>query len=163
MFGSINPRVRFLIGALGVVALLSTLGVGNENRSGGSELWKNSQVVRPPDLAKELSDPKGKKPFIVCVGFRTLYRSAHIPGASFHGPGASMEGLEDLKKWAQNVPRGQPVVIYCGCCPWNRCPNVRPAFQALRQMGFTRLRVLSIDTDFATDWVEKGFPVQAGK
>src|SRR5437879_6752144 len=49
------------------------------------------------------------------------------PGALFHGPGASRDGIEDLKKWAQNVPRSQSIVLYCGCCPWNRCPNIRPA------------------------------------
>jgi hypothetical protein len=27
-------------------------------------------------------------------------------------------------------------------------------------MGFTQLRVLLLPHDFATDWVEKGFPVE---
>jgi hypothetical protein len=34
------------------------------------------------------------------------------------------------------------VVIYCGCCPLDKCPNVRPAFTLLKTMGFTNLHVL---------------------
>src|SRR5437870_4644026 len=121
------------------------------------------QVQQATDLAKELSDPNSKKPLIIYAGLGFLYRNAHIPGALFHGPGGKPEGLEDLKKWAQNVPRNQAIVIYCGCCPFSRCPNVRPAFKALREMGFTRLKVLFLETDLARDWVQKGFPVQKGK
>ncbi|MBI3670157.1 MAG: rhodanese-like domain-containing protein [Acidobacteria bacterium] len=99
---------------------------------------------------------------ILYVGFGFLYRSAHLPGALFHGPAAKPDGLEDLKKWAKDIPRGQPIVIYCGCCPWNRCPNVRPAFTALHELGFVRLKVLFLETDLATNWVQKGFPVEKG-
>jgi len=30
-------------------------------------------------------------------------------------------------------------------------------------MGFKRLRVLTVPNSFATDWVEKGFPVEKGE
>ncbi len=125
--------------------------------------WTASEVQQSVDLAKQLADPRSEKPLIVCVGFEFLFRSGHIPGAVFHGPAAKPGGLEDLRKWARSIPRGQPIVIYCGCCPWDRCPNVRPAFKILRQMGFSRLRVLLLKTDLASDWVERGFPVQKGK
>jgi len=39
-----------------------------------------------------------------------------------------------------------------------RCPNVRPVFSALHDMGCRRVRVLSLPTDFAKDWAEKGYP-----
>lgn len=133
-----------------------------ENQSIGAEPWTSSQILQPADLAKVLADPKRKKPVILYVGFGFLYRSAHLPGALFHGPAAKPDGLEDLKKWAKDIPRGQPIVIYCGCCPWNRCPNVRPAFTALHELGFVRLKVLFLETDLATNWVQKGFPVEKG-
>ncbi len=142
--------------------IVPALGVDGMNGNEGSEPWTSSQVRQAADLAKELSDPKSKKPLIIYVGFETLYRSAHIPGALFHGPGAKSAGLENLKKWARDIPRGQPIVLYCGCCPWNRCPNIRPAFKALREMGFTGLKILFLESDLATDWVQKGFPVQKG-
>jgi hypothetical protein len=114
-------------------------------------------------LIKELGESKGTaKPVVVCVGFRPLYMGAHVPGAVFHGPAQSGQGLADLKKWAQSVSHSANLVVYCGCCPLEHCPNIRPAFNALRDMGFANLRVLLLPHDFATDWVEKGYPVEKG-
>jgi len=129
-----------------------------------SEPWTDAQTVKPADLVKEIADTKdANKPVIVCSGFRVLYAGAHVPGAVFHGPGSKPEGLDDLKKWAQGVPRSSNVVVYCGCCPFEKCPNVRPAFETLRSMGFQRLRVLMLPNNFAKDWVGQGYPVEKGK
>jgi thiosulfate/3-mercaptopyruvate sulfurtransferase len=120
--------------------------------------WTAAQTVQPADLAKELADAKGAvKPTIVCVAPHVLYEGGHIPGALFHGPGSTAQGIDDLKKWAQSVPRTENIVIYCGCCPLDHCPNLRPAFVALRDMGFTHLRALIIPTNFYTDWVKPGY------
>jgi rhodanese-related sulfurtransferase len=93
------------------------------------------------------------------VGFKALFHPGHIPGATMQGPASTPEGLEALRKWAQSLPRDAVVVIYCGCCPLVHCPNVRPAFSALKAMGFTNVRVLELATNFGADWVEKGYPV----
>jgi thiosulfate/3-mercaptopyruvate sulfurtransferase len=53
--------------------------------------------------------------------------------------------------------------LYCGCCPLQRCPNLKPAFLILRDIGFTNLRVLLLPNDFNTDWIEKGYAVEKGK
>ena len=128
-----------------------------------SDPWSASQTIQPSELIKELGESKGTaKPVIVCIGFRPLYVGAHVPGAVFHGAAQSEQGLADLKKWAQGVSRSANLVVYCGCCPLELCPNIRPAFNALRDMGFTNLRVLLLPHDFATDWVEKGYPVEKG-
>jgi len=124
-----------------------------------SDPWTAVQTVQPADLAKELSDSKGAgKPKVVCVAPRALYEGGHITGALYHGPGSTAQGIDDLKKWAQPVPRSANIVIYCGCCPLDHCPNLRPAFVALRDMGFTHLRALIIPTNFYTDWVKPGYP-----
>jgi thiosulfate/3-mercaptopyruvate sulfurtransferase len=128
-----------------------------------SDPWSASQTIHPSDLIKELGESKSTaKPVVVCVGFRPLYMGAHVPGAVFHGAAQSEQGLADLKKWAQGVSRTANLVVYCGCCPLEHCPNIRPAFTALHDMGFTNLRVLLLPHDFATDWVEKGYPVEKG-
>ena len=128
-----------------------------------SDPWSSSQTIQPSDLVKELNGSKGAaKPLVVCVGFRPLFMGAHVPGAVFHGAAQSEPGLADLKKWAEGIPRKTNLVVYCGCCPLDHCPNIRPAFNALRDMGFTNLRVLILPRDFATDWVEKGNPVEKG-
>jgi thiosulfate/3-mercaptopyruvate sulfurtransferase len=123
--------------------------------------WTDAQTVQPANLIKELgSSDIASRPLVACVGFRFLYEGAHIPGASFHGPGSKDEGIADLKKWAQGLPRSANVVLYCGCCPLVRCPNIRPAFSLMRDMGFKRLRVLVLPQDFATDWAGKGYRVE---
>jgi len=117
-----------------------------------------AQMIEPDDLAKQIA---GKdKPVVICVAPRFLYDGAHIPGALFHGPASRPEGLDDLRKWAKDTPRDANIVLYCGCCPMVKCPNVRPALAALRQMGFTHVKVLSIPTNFHTDWIEKGYSVE---
>lgn len=123
--------------------------------------WGVAQTVQPGDLLKELSDPKSA-PTILFVGFQRLYAAGHIKGAQYHGTGGSAEGLAEIKSWAASQPRSVNLVIYCGCCPMDRCPNIRPAFTALRDLGFTKLRVLVLPTSFAVDWAERGFPYDKG-
>jgi hypothetical protein len=53
-------------------------------------------------------------------------------------------------------------VIYCGCCPWSACPNIKPALDALRSMGFTKVKAMYIPTNLAKDWTEKGYPIESG-
>ncbi len=131
--------------------------------SAPSDPWTSSQTVLPAALFKELSDSSSaSKPIVVCTGYHSLYHGGHVPSASFHGPAATPEGLADLKNWARDLPRNANLVVYCGCCPLEHCPNIRPAFEALRDMGFPHLRVLLLPTDFATDWVAKGYPIEKG-
>jgi len=132
---------------------------GDEKKS--SDPWSSSQTLQPAGLAGELAEKNGTPPTIVYVGFRTLFAGGHIPGASFHGSASTEQGLSEIKKWADSLPRSTNLVVYCGCCPFEKCPNVRPAFTALRGMGFKKLRVLILPTNFATDWVGKGYPMQA--
>jgi len=150
-----------------VLASFATVQHVQNARAGQQEYpgpWTSAQLVQPADLARELTNAKGaNRPVIVFVGPRALFEGAHIPGAVFHGSGMSEQGLADLKAWAKSLPRSSNVVIYCGCCPWDRCPNVRPAFVALRDMGFKRLRVLVILTNLSVDWIAKGYPIEKGR
>src|SRR5882762_8758972 len=133
---------------------------GDEKKS--SDPWSDSQTLQAADLAGELGEKNGTPPTIVYVGFRTLFAGGHIPGASFHGTTSTEQGLGEMKKWADGLPRSTNLVIYCGCCPFEKCPNVRPAFRALSGMGFKKLRILILPTNAATDWVGKGYPVETG-
>jgi hypothetical protein len=124
--------------------------------------WTAAQTVQPAQLVAELQMEKDPHVQVVYVGPRTLYNGGHIPGAVFYGPGSSEQGIADLKKYAATLAKHSDLVLYCGCCPLEKCPNLRPAFTALKDVGFARLRVLILPTSFNTDWVEKGFPVQKG-
>jgi thiosulfate/3-mercaptopyruvate sulfurtransferase len=146
-----------------IAAFLPLCGAG-ASQAQPADPWIAEQLIRPADFAQQLTDKSIKPPpTIVCVGFHTLYRGGHISGSTFHGTASSEQGLAELKKWAATLSRSTNLVIYCGCCPFDRCPNVRPAFRALHEMGFTHLRVLDLPTDFATDWAEKGYPMEKGE
>ncbi len=101
---------------------------------------------------------KAAKPLVIQVGFNVLYRSAHIAGTVYAGPGSKPEGLEALKALVEKEPRDREIVIYCGCCPWEKCPNIRPAFAALHEMGFTHVSALYVPENLAKDWIDKGLP-----
>ena len=121
-----------------------------------------SQLINPEELVKILQSSKGEKPLMIQVGSHVLYQQAHILGSEYIGPASSESGLQSLRKRVESLPRNKFIVIYCGCCPWSHCPNVKPADDALRAMGFTNVRVLYIANNFGADWVDKGYPVAKG-
>ena len=165
----ISPIRKLLFVFLCAVALATLIAAWplhlNRARADNSaDPWTAAQTVQPAEFAKELSSATAEsKPITVCVGFHALYEGAHIPSASFHGAASTAQGLDNLKDWAKPLPRNANIVLYCGCCPLAHCPNIRPAFQALRDTGFTHLRVLLLPTDFNTDWIAKGYPVDKSK
>ncbi len=133
-------------------------------QSGNAELTPGSpQLLNPEDLVKLLQLPNAEKPLILNVGPWLLYRQAHIPDAEYIGAAGDKPGLEQLRKRVKSLPHTQAIVLYCGCCPWSHCPNVRPAFKELSAMGFSNVKVLYIADNFGTDWVYKGYPTVKGE
>lgn len=122
-----------------------------------------TELLQPPELAQLLRSSAAEKPLVLQVGSHVLYAQAHIPGAEYAGAGAQEAGLQELRARMKDVKRDQRVVIYCGCCPWNKCPNIRPAYRQLHALGFTEVKVLYLADDFGTDWVDKGYPVASGR
>jgi hypothetical protein len=68
--------------------------------------------------------------------------------------------MAELKKVLASESRTRRIVLYCGCCPWEKCPNIRPAYSALREMGFTDLKVMIVPENLKADWVDKGYPTE---
>jgi thiosulfate/3-mercaptopyruvate sulfurtransferase len=121
-----------------------------------------SRLINPDELVKILQSARSEKPLVIQVGFHVLYAQAHIPGSEYIGPASSESGLQSLRKHVGSLPRNKLIVLYCGCCPWSHCPNVKPADDALQAMGFTNVKILYISNNFGADWVEKGYPVAKG-
>jgi thiosulfate/3-mercaptopyruvate sulfurtransferase len=160
-----SPAFVFVSSLLALFALLVssvpvTTASGDEQKS--EDPWLSSQTLQPTQLAKMLTDKDSSVPTIVFVGFRSLYVGGHVPNASFHGTASTEQGLAELQSWAATLPRASDLVIYCGCCPFDKCPNIRPGYTALSGMGFKKLRVLVMPTSFAVDWADKGYPLQKG-
>lgn len=122
-----------------------------------------TRLINPEDLAKLLQSSGKEKPLMIQVGSHVLYSQAHIPGSEYIGPASSESGLQQLRNRVASLPRAKSIVLYCGCCPWNHCPNVKPADDALRALGFTNVKVLYIADNFGANWVDKGYPVARGE
>ncbi len=156
---SIEYRRRFGFYVVSALALGALCLACNPGASAASNPWTPSQVVEPATLARELKSSTNK-PLLLQVGFRRLYDQGHIPGSEYCGPAFRPGGIAKLKKCLAGVPHNRAIVIYCGCCPWQECPNVRPAFEAAKRMGFTRLKVLDIPHNFGRDWAQQGYPTE---
>lgn len=117
------------------------------------------QLLQPEDLNKLLSAKGAARPLLLQVGSKLMFDEAHIPGSEYVGPGSRDEGLNLLRERVKALPKSSFIVLYCGCCPWGRCPNVGNTYKALHDAGFTNVKVLYIADNFGTNWVSKGYPV----
>jgi thiosulfate/3-mercaptopyruvate sulfurtransferase len=117
------------------------------------EPWTEEQLMPPAELAAVIKNPAVKKPVIICIGPGAL-----IKGSINTGPAKEKENLEKLRKELDRLPKDSDIVIYCGCCPFDHCPNIRPAFKLLNEMKFTNSHLLNIEHNIRTDWVDKGYP-----
>ena len=122
-----------------------------------------SHLINPEDLVKILQSSKGDKPLLIHVGSHVLYAQAHIPNSEYIGPASDATALQRLRARVESLPRNKFIIIYCGCCPWTHCPNMKPADDALHAMGFTNVKSLYLANNFGTDWVDKGYSVAKGE
>jgi hypothetical protein len=144
-----------------LLVLLFALGVLIAQQPDGAAInppWTAAEVIHTEDLAKVIN--KNTSPHIFQVGFAPLYKSKHVPGSIYAGPGRTEEGLNELKKAVAGLPKNAQIVLYCGCCPWDHCPNMKPAYKLLHSLGYTQIKVVEIPNNFAKDWVDKGYPVE---
>ena len=139
-------RIALILCALGAMALAQA----------------EPQTIQPAELAKVLQGGK-EKPLILSVGPRLLYQQAHITGAEYIGATSSPDGIAALRERVKNVPKDKAIVVYCGCCPWSHCPNIRPAYAELVKLGFKNVKALYIGNNFGTDWVNAGYPTAKGQ
>ncbi len=118
-------------------------------------------LLQPAELVPMLSS--AAKPLVLQTGSHVLFAEAHIPGAEYAGPAGTSAGIDALRARVDGLSKDSLIVIYCGCCPWVRCPNIKPAYQQLRKLGFTNVKALYIADNFGTDWANKGYPVAKGR
>lgn len=115
-------------------------------------------LVQPADWAAQLKDGSAAKTLMLNVGFKTMFDQAHIPGSEYAGPGNTGAGLQVLRDRVATLAKDAPILVYCGCCPWDRCPNMAAAYNVLVELGFTNIKAMIINDNFGTDWVDKGYP-----
>lgn len=118
------------------------------------EPWTARELLEPSALAATLNNPKMPQPVIYNIG-----PLADIKGAVNIGSTMNKPALDKLKKSCAAVPKDKMVVIYCGCCPFRNCPNIRPAFSLLKEQGFKQIRLLNLKQNLKVDWTDWGYPM----
>ena len=122
--------------------------------------WPTENLINASDLNALLSDSTADKPALLHIGIPALYQLGHIPTSIFVGPASDSEVRKKLKQETTDLSRNKTIVIYCGCCPWEDCPNIRPAFRTLQKLGFMDIRVLLLPKNLQEDWTAKGYPLE---
>ena len=117
------------------------------------ENWTASQLMEPADLAQTISQKKDV-PVIISIGPGAL-----VPNSIAIGPVNNKEGLEKFILQVKKLPKQTKIVVYCGCCPFEHCPNIRPAMEVLKGMKFTHAYLLNLPHNIKIDWIDKGYPV----
>jgi len=124
------------------------------NPLGLKDPWVKTDLIEPADLADAIKAKKA--PVIFNIG-----SVQDIKGAVHIGAGNKAENIGNLKKAAAALPKGTKIVVYCGCCPFAKCPNIRPAFNALKTAGLKNVKLLNLTDNLNTNWTSKGYPLEA--
>ncbi len=118
-----------------------------------NEPWRENQLMAPALLAQLINDSNAHKPIILSIGTGALIR-----GSIDIGEVKEPMNLDNLKLKLSKLSRDTVIVIYCGCCPFQHCPNIRPAFELLNKMEFVNHKLLHLPKNIKADWIDKGFP-----
>jgi thiosulfate/3-mercaptopyruvate sulfurtransferase len=152
-------RVCALAWVLAVLYAICAPAYAQQSNLSAATAIPEARLLQPAELAQILSSTAGDHPLILQVGSHVFYTEAHIPGSEYVGATKEESGLQALRDRVQSLARDRFIVIYCGCCPWVKCPNIRPAYQLLVSMGFSNVKALYLADNFGANWVAKGFPV----
>ena len=118
------------------------------------ESWTEKQLMPPAELAKIINGGNTSGTYIFNIG-----PSGTIKNAIDIGDGKEKNNLDKLKKEVSKLPKDANIVIYCGCCPFEHCPNIRPTFSLLNEMNFTNHKLLNLPKNLKVDWIDKGYPM----
>jgi len=114
--------------------------------------WTDKQLIQPATLADIIKN-NPKDVTIISVGpFNT------IPGTIDIGMVSEPKKMTNFKTQLASIKKDAHIVIYCGCCPYEHCPNVRPAIDVLKEMKFTNYYLLDLPNNLRINWMDKGYP-----
>ena len=148
-------RNKTVIRRLAISTFFALLTFESLGQLGNHEPWTERQLLDPAILSNIISVPNSKQPIVFSIGPGAL-----IPGSIDIGPAKERVNMEKLRLQLSKLPKDADVVIYCGCCPFHHCPNIRPAFQLLNEMKFTHHKLLALRTSIKADWMDRGYPVR---
>ena len=132
---------------------LDSAATDSAGASTADEPWTADELLAPATLAAQLRG-SGPQPVVFDMG-----PAGTIKGAQPIGPAQEEASLAKLRAALVGLPKNQPVVVYCGCCPFEPCPNIRPAFRTLKDAGFANARLLNLPHNLKADWIDPGYPM----
>ncbi|MCF0063382.1 rhodanese-like domain-containing protein [Dyadobacter chenwenxiniae] len=118
------------------------------------EPWTESQLMPTSELAALIENPDAAKPLIINIGPQAV-----IKGSVDVGPGKEKDNIKKLEKMLSKEKKDREVILYCGCCPFDKCPNIRPAFSLIKEKGFAKAKLLNVPKNIKTNWIDAGYPV----
>src|SRR5690606_32659954 len=110
------------------------------------EPWQIKQLMKPADLALLIGEGRSDSLHVYSIGPAGL-----IKGAVLIGETRDRANLAALKKAVSKLPKDAAVVLYCGCCPFKDCPNIRPAFEMLNKHGSMNHKLLDLSQNLKVD------------
>lgn len=119
-------------------------------------VWKKEQLMPTKELSDKIQTNAKDKPIIFNVG-----PMENIKTAVFVGRATSATCVEKMKSTLSMESKTKPIVVYCGCCSYASCPNIKPAYDALVSQGFKNVKVLELPEGIKPDWVAKNYPMEA--
>ncbi|MDQ6902421.1 MAG: rhodanese-like domain-containing protein [Bacteroidota bacterium] len=143
-------KVRFIIYSIFVLILFSCQNSSAQN----PENWTSKDLTAPSDLAATLKSNKDV-PIMFSIG-----PGAIIPNSIDIGMVKDEKNMDKFRGQISKLPKTTNILIYCGCCPYEHCPNVRPAIALLKSMKFTNYHLLDLPHNIKTDWIAKGYPTK---
>lgn len=117
--------------------------------------WTEAQLMQPATLAKIIKD-NPTSIYIYDIG-----PSGVIKGAIPIGEGSEPQNIQKMRGIIRRLPKNTPIVVYCGCCPFKNCPNIRPALSLLSELSFTNYKLLNLPNNLKKDWIDKGYPMSS--
>jgi hypothetical protein len=139
--------VRFFLLVIGLI-------IGNIINAQQPVNWQEKDLIKPADLAKILSANENL-PVIYNIG-----PSPIIPHSIDIGMLNDEKNMAAFREQISKLPKSTDIVVYCGCCPYEHCPNTRPAIALLKRMAFTNYHLLDLPNNIKTDWIARGYPVK---
>jgi thiosulfate/3-mercaptopyruvate sulfurtransferase len=116
--------------------------------------WKKEQMMPVKELAERITSKKDV-PVILNIG-----PMENIKTAITVGPMNSIFAKDKIQNALSGTDKNREIVVYCGCCSYANCPNIRPAFEKVQELGYKKVKVLEIPEGIKPDWVAKGYPME---
>ena len=133
---------------------LCVLSISTVASSQNAEPWTPEQLLSPDSLSAMISNPSTEKPLIIDIG-----PAGSIKGSVEIGPVNKKENLKTLNDLLLKENKDREIVVYCGCCPYKNCPNIRPAFSLLNSLKFNNYKLLDLQNNLKMDWIDNVYPM----